>query len=485
MHVKDLVETGIPGLDQILHGGIPAGSAVMVEGRPGTGKTVLGMQYLYAGALRGEAGVYITFDILPEQLYTEAATFGWDLRALEDSGVLRVVCTTPEAFMAVARTDEGWFEALVSTPDCRRMVIDSVSALLERVATRPGERDVLRGLRGILRRYRLTTLLIRDGEADDPGPEHYLADGLLRLGTRPQGENFCERTLSVVKMRGMPAEVRTCVMRFTPGGVMVVPPAGMGMPPVLQDDVRPSGRDGDRPVPIHPVRGAPEGGMDADQLLAWALPHGSVLFLDVDGRVQYRPLLPWMIRRRIADGDDGFLITLTDWAGLPDLLAESAELVAWWPQGRLYVTGPPGGRRRVAGSAVVRDPLRAAGDASEWSVMLRMFRLLVRETRRGRRWFIWIDTNAAVGLWSVGHFADRLPTVVRVLRSLGVTTVLVGDSGTLGGGVAERITGLADSVARMWSTVDYQYLQVVKSASGRTSAPYIVQMGEDLTVRLL
>ncbi|WP_051663124.1 RAD55 family ATPase [Alicyclobacillus macrosporangiidus] len=485
MRVKDLVETGIPGLDRILHGGIPAGSAVVVEGWPGTGKTVLGIQYLYAGALRGEAGVYITFDVLPEQLYTEAANFGWDLRALEDSGVLRVVCTTPEAFMAVARTDEGWFEALVSTPACRRMVIDSVSALLERVAARPGERDVLRGLRGILRRYRLTTLLIRDGVADNPGPEHYLADGVLRLGTRPQGENACERTLSLVKMRGMPAEVRTYVMRFTDGGITVVPPADVDSPPALPGDVHPLGRDGDSTGSTRPAHGVLAGGPDLDHLLAWTLPHGSVLLLDVDGRVHYRPLLPWTIRHRAAAGDDCFLITLTDWAEVPDMLAEYADLAACWPQGRLYVTGPPGGRGRLPGSAVIHHALCAAGDSCERLLIRRMFRLLVRETRRGRRWFMWLDTNAAVGWWSVGHFADHLPAVLRVLRSLGVTTVLVADSRTLGDGVAERITGLANSVIQMWSTVDYQYLQVVKSANGRTSAPYIVQMDEDLAVCLV
>src|SRR5690554_3336125 len=53
-------QLGIPGLDDILVGGLSRGHLYLVEGMPGTGKTTLALQYLLEGASRGESGLYIT-----------------------------------------------------------------------------------------------------------------------------------------------------------------------------------------------------------------------------------------------------------------------------------------------------------------------------------------------------------------------------------------------------------------------------------------
>ena len=54
------ISTGIPGLDDILDGGLTAERVYLIEGTPGTGKTTLGLQFLLDGMARGEAGLYIT-----------------------------------------------------------------------------------------------------------------------------------------------------------------------------------------------------------------------------------------------------------------------------------------------------------------------------------------------------------------------------------------------------------------------------------------
>ncbi|MCL6517967.1 ATPase domain-containing protein [Alicyclobacillus sp.] len=467
------METGIPGLDRMLGGGIPAGAAVLVEGGPGTGKSVLGMQFVHAGACRGLPGVYITFDVLPEQLYKEAASFGWDLRALEDSGLLRVVCTNPEAFLDLARTDPRWLEGWLPGDGGARLVIDSVTALLEAARSQPDHREVLRGLRGIMRRHRWTTLWIRDGVPAEEGPEHYVADGILRLGARVQGDAGCERTLTVVKMRGAPAVPQTGVMRVTSAGIAVVPPADL---PSMASD---GGAGARRPSNGGEANAEGVAAMPLDDLLSWALPAGGVLVLDVEARAQYRRLLEQILRHRADAGDDCFLVTLPDWAGMQDALRRYAELASWWREGRLYITGPPPGSRRLGGNPAFRRTRRAGCAPSKRALMIRMYRLLAREVRRGRRWFAWIDTNAAVGAWGMEDLASHLPAVLRVLRSLGVTTLLVADLRALGNRLASGITSLADGVIQMWTTVDYQYLQVVKSASGRTAGPYIVRMDAD------
>ena len=51
------VATQIEGLDQILHGGFPVGRTTLISGGPGTGKTVLGLEFLYRGAMSGNPGM--------------------------------------------------------------------------------------------------------------------------------------------------------------------------------------------------------------------------------------------------------------------------------------------------------------------------------------------------------------------------------------------------------------------------------------------
>jgi circadian clock protein KaiC len=74
-----VVPTGIPGLDYILSGGLPANHLYLVEGDPGTGKTTLALQYLLNGRANGEKGLYVTLSETKAELMTVAASHGWSL----------------------------------------------------------------------------------------------------------------------------------------------------------------------------------------------------------------------------------------------------------------------------------------------------------------------------------------------------------------------------------------------------------------------
>ena len=66
----DRVKTGITGLDEMLGGGFLPKTANLVEGAPGTGKTTLGMQFIYNGITQfNEPGIIITFEEFPKQYY--------------------------------------------------------------------------------------------------------------------------------------------------------------------------------------------------------------------------------------------------------------------------------------------------------------------------------------------------------------------------------------------------------------------------------
>ena len=82
---------------------------MLVQGAPGTGKTILGMQFIYAGiALGGQPGLMVTFEEHPRRLYRDARALGWDFEALERDRKLLMVFTSPEAFLAGTGRRSVW-----------------------------------------------------------------------------------------------------------------------------------------------------------------------------------------------------------------------------------------------------------------------------------------------------------------------------------------------------------------------------------------
>src|SRR5512145_926158 len=75
--------TGIRGLDEVLLGGLPRGRATLVGGGPGTGKTLLGLEFLCRGALAGEPGLLVSFEEGADEIRRNARTLGWDIDAFE------------------------------------------------------------------------------------------------------------------------------------------------------------------------------------------------------------------------------------------------------------------------------------------------------------------------------------------------------------------------------------------------------------------
>jgi circadian clock protein KaiC len=99
--MSERVKTGIAGLDEMLAGGLMKGSAVLIKGAPGTGKTTLALQFLHHGAsVENEAGLLVTFEEFPHSLHRDAQSLGWDLQALEAERKLKVIFTSPRVFLS-------------------------------------------------------------------------------------------------------------------------------------------------------------------------------------------------------------------------------------------------------------------------------------------------------------------------------------------------------------------------------------------------
>ena len=212
------VESGIPGLDSLLDGGLPAGKVVLILGEPGTGKTILSSQYLHWGASRrNEKGVYVGLNEPKTRFMAEMAALGMDFAKLEKDNKFAYIDATevrriPEQ-ARVGRIPVGGRElGLVNLIDLvqegidklspERVVVDSISDLVFRFPNieerRPAVLDIVEVLQSTGTTCLLTSELPSTGIDRVLQPEEYLAEGVILLRMLKDGA----RSLQVLKMRG-------------------------------------------------------------------------------------------------------------------------------------------------------------------------------------------------------------------------------------------------------------------------------------------
>ena len=124
----DLVKTGISGLDAILSSGIPRGNVILLEGGIGTGKTTMGVEFVYRGAsVFGEPGIIVLFEVSPDRLVRDAMGFGWDLPALERERKLKIIFTTRQVFRHELQQADSLLLEEAAAIGARRIYVDGVA----------------------------------------------------------------------------------------------------------------------------------------------------------------------------------------------------------------------------------------------------------------------------------------------------------------------------------------------------------------------
>lgn len=221
------IPTGIAELDRMLYGGFLPRTANLVEGAPGTGKSTLGMQFIQQGiAAHGEPGVILTFEEFPQQYYRDAANFGWDFKAHETAGTLRVIMTSPEVTRADLQQINGRLETVVSQIGARRVLVDSLSHF-ERMTADPVElRQITYEFVNGLKRLGLTAVLTRENAAllgETPDSEEDLAfvvDSYIML-RYVEIQGAVHKALLVLKLRGSNHDKDIRQYAITPHGLEV------------------------------------------------------------------------------------------------------------------------------------------------------------------------------------------------------------------------------------------------------------------------
>ncbi len=137
---QERLATGVPGLDELMGGGIPAGDAVMIAGPAGSGKTTFATQFVAEGLRQGEAVVVAVFEEYPEEYLARAAARNQHLEKMIEKGKLKLIYLRPLDLSV----DEALAEILdaVREIEATRVVIDSLSGF--EIALAPAFREDFR-----------------------------------------------------------------------------------------------------------------------------------------------------------------------------------------------------------------------------------------------------------------------------------------------------------------------------------------------------
>lgn len=220
---------GIEALDRLLGGGLPDGNSALIQGAPGTGKTVLGMQFLEAGITQfDQPGLLVTFEEHPRRLYRDARALGWAFDEFERDRKLLIVFTSPEAFLRELVSDQ--YGRLIQDYGFRRVVVDSLTQFESYPSASEQARVRFERVINGFRREGVSVMMTRETENRESPfrvtPEEYLADTIIQLENRRLAETRDGRRtwlLEVLKNRGSAHSSSLHQFSIGPGGLTVDP----------------------------------------------------------------------------------------------------------------------------------------------------------------------------------------------------------------------------------------------------------------------
>ncbi|WP_432422048.1 ATPase domain-containing protein [Rhizobium tropici] len=229
-----MVSSGIPGLDEILRGGLPASNLYIVQGAPGSGKTTAALQFLRAGAANGERCIYVSLSQTRAELEAIALSHGWTLEGIrveELAASDSIKGATDQSIFQTAelRLDETrkMIESAIEEHKPSRLVYDSLLEIRLITGDSPRFRRELIAFKAFLAKRDIVALLLdtQTPETDRTGEEvDGIAHGVIRLDKSLEEYGAVRRRIEVSKMRGVPVADGYHDMAIRKGeGVVVFP----------------------------------------------------------------------------------------------------------------------------------------------------------------------------------------------------------------------------------------------------------------------
>lgn len=212
VHEGARARTGVPGLDDILSGGLTPGHVYLLEGNPGTGKTTIALKFLLEGADRGEQGLYITLSETESELRSGASSHGWDIGGNVD--IFELV--PPESLLdpdkqqsllyssdlELGETTKMIFDAIARVKP-KRIVLDSLSEIRLLAQNSLRYRRQILALKHYFAKNGATVLLLDDLTSDTLDKTvHSIVHGVIRLEELAPDYGAERRRMRVMKYRG-------------------------------------------------------------------------------------------------------------------------------------------------------------------------------------------------------------------------------------------------------------------------------------------
>ena len=210
------VSTGVAGLDDMLGGGMPEEGILLVSGGPGTGKTIMSLQYIVSAVSRGEPCVYISLEESMKKKIEYAKAFGWDLQKAIDDDMLDVLdlymIPQSQGYVELYErvrgkiqfTLEKEIESLVKRIDAKHVLLDPLTSILVHEQRSGKKRFIIGQLFDQIRRLACSAVITTEGlpRENEFYMENFLADSVIRL-QREVIDFKLIKTLMIDKVRGI------------------------------------------------------------------------------------------------------------------------------------------------------------------------------------------------------------------------------------------------------------------------------------------